>query len=175
MIMDEFEQNPADERIEDSDIYGREILIIGCGNLLVGDDGFGPAVIKILSGSKLPENAAIIDAGTAIRTILFNIVLAEKKPKKIIIIDAVDKPGHKAGEVFEISVDNIPSNKAEDFAVHHLPTTNMLADINKLPDTQVRVIAAQIENIPSEMKAGLSKPLIAAVQKAADMVLKEIF
>ena len=43
-------------------------LIFGCGNTLMGDDGFGPAVVeKLNAGSRLPESVEAIDAMTGIR------------------------------------------------------------------------------------------------------------
>lgn len=48
--------------------YTAEIIVVGCGNILFADDGFGPEVIKALGEyskeKPLPENVMIIDAGT---------------------------------------------------------------------------------------------------------------
>ena len=79
------------------DVYKKDVIILGCGNILFGDDGFGPEVIKYLEENyDIPENICAFDTGTGVREILFDIVLAEKKPQKIIIIDAVDV-GKKIG------------------------------------------------------------------------------
>jgi hydrogenase maturation protease len=43
----------------------RRILVAGVGNRLMGDDGFGPRVIDILSKYDLPENVEVRDIGTA--------------------------------------------------------------------------------------------------------------
>jgi hydrogenase maturation protease len=43
----------------------RKILIAGVGNRLMGDDGFGPRVIDLLSKSVFPENVELRDVGTA--------------------------------------------------------------------------------------------------------------
>ncbi len=68
--------------------YQKSTLILGCGNTLFGDDGFGPAVIDYLEKHcRLPEDVSILDVGTGAREILFTIALAEKKPKRIIVID----------------------------------------------------------------------------------------
>ena len=59
----------------------KKILIFGCGNILLGDDGFGPAVIEELEKNyQIPEHVFIIDAGSSIREFLFNIALDEVKP-----------------------------------------------------------------------------------------------
>lgn len=86
------------------DIPDKKILILGCGNILFGDDGFGPYVAEELRKNyKLPENAGVINAGSAVRSILFDIALSEKKPEKIIIIDAIDA-GKTPGEIFELPI-----------------------------------------------------------------------
>ena len=80
--------------------YQVPTLILGCGNTLFGDDGFGPAVIDYLEKHcRVPEEVAILDVGTGTREILFNMVLSDKRPKTIIIVDAVDvgrTPGDRA-------------------------------------------------------------------------------
>ncbi len=59
------------------------ILIIGCGNILLGDDGFGPYVINYLkSNFHIPAGISLIDAGTSVREVLFDILLSEKYPKE---------------------------------------------------------------------------------------------
>ena len=94
------------------DIFDKSVLIFGCGNILFGDDGFGPAVvIEYLQHYLLPPEVGIMDVGTSIRDILFNLALSEKRPRQLIIVDAVDKSGKQPGEVFEISVEEIPAQK----------------------------------------------------------------
>jgi coenzyme F420 hydrogenase subunit delta len=50
--------------------YDAEIIVVGCGNVLFKDDGFGPAVIEALEEyfkeheDEKPENVMFIDAGT---------------------------------------------------------------------------------------------------------------
>ncbi len=42
------------------------VVVIGLGNVLLGDDGFGPSVIEILrAGWEFPESVTLVDAGTA--------------------------------------------------------------------------------------------------------------
>ena len=66
-------------------------LVLGCGNVLFGDDGFGPAVIEhILEKRKVHRDACFLNTGTSSREILFDISLSEIKPQKIIIVDAID-------------------------------------------------------------------------------------
>lgn len=156
-------------------IYEKDILILGCGNILFGDDGFGPEVIKYLSGNyHVPENVYIEDVGTGVREILFDILLSERKPKKIIIIDAVDC-GRKPGEIFELSVGDLPKKKTHDFSLHQVPSINLLYELEKYCGIEVIILSCQTEIIPSEINVGLSKKLQSVVSKAAKILAEKYF
>jgi coenzyme F420 hydrogenase subunit delta len=49
--------------------------------------------------------------GTSIRDFLFDLLLAAKKPRQMIIVDAAQQDGKRPGEVFEISIDEINPKK----------------------------------------------------------------
>lgn len=134
-------------------------LVLGCGNILFGDDGFGPEFIdNYLSNQPILDNTYFLNAGTSIREILFNLTLSEKKPEKIIIIDAVDV-GEKPGEVFEIDIDAMPLKNIDDFSMHQIPTSNLLKELKENCKVDVRVLSVQIENIPEAVCPGLSDTL----------------
>ena len=157
-------------------IYCRkEILIAGCGNRLFGDDGFGPEVIEYLQDHySIPDNICLLDVGTGIRKILFTISLSEPRPRIIVIIDAVDK-GRRPGEIFEITLDEIPFEKIDDFSMHQVPSSNLLKELQDLCAVNVRVLACQIMAIPETMQAGLSWPLKKAVPLMAQRIADEYF
>ena len=153
----------------------KEILIAGCGNKLFGDDGFGPEVVEyLLSHYSIPNNICLLDVGTGIRKILFTISLSEPRPKVIVIIDAVDK-GRKPGEIFEITLDEIPKEKIDDFSIHQVPSSNLLKELQDFCSVKVRVMACQIKTIPETMQSGLSKPVKKAVPLMAQRIVKEYF
>jgi len=153
----------------------KEILIAGCGNKLFGDDGFGPEVVEyLLSHYNIPNNICLLDVGTGIRKILFTISLSEPRPKMIVIIDAVDK-GRKPGEIFEISLDEIPKEKIDDFSIHQVPSSNLLKELQDFCSVKVRFMACQIKTIPETMQSGLSKPVKKAVPLMAQRIANEYF
>ncbi len=153
----------------------KPILILGCGNILFGDDGFGPAVVQYLQENyEIPDNICLIDAGTGVRRILFTIALSEKRPEEIIVIDAVDK-GRKPGEIFEISLDEIPIEKTDDFSMHQAPTSNLLKEIKERCNVKIRVLACQVDNIPEDIISGLSEPLEKSVLQISSKISSEYF
>jgi coenzyme F420 hydrogenase subunit delta len=152
-----------------------ECLVLGCGNTLIGDDGFGPAVIQHLEQHyRVPGAVATIDCGTSIRDILFDILLSPQKPRKMIIVDVTDTVGLAPGEIREIDVGQIRPEKISDFSLHQFPTTNMLKEIKEETAIDVRVFVAQVAGMPSEVKPGLSDPMRAAIQPMCERILAEI-
>lgn len=148
----------------------KPVVVFGCGNMLLGDDGFGPAVAEKLHASGVvPTWAEVIDAGTSVREFLFDIALCEQRPELIVVIDAVDA-GRSPGEVFEISLDDIPAIKVPDYSLHQAPTSNLLRELRDHCGVEVVVIACQVGDIPSEVKMGLTPAVEDAVFCATQLV-----
>jgi len=152
-----------------------DCLVLGCGNPLIGDDGFGPAVIQHLEKHYLlPDSVAAIDCGTSIRDILFDLLLSPQKPRKMIVIDVTDSPGLAPGDIREIDISQIRPEKISDFSLHQFPTTNMLREIKEETPIDVRVFVAQVSGLPAEVKPGLSDPVRSAIAPMCERVLSEI-
>jgi len=149
-------------------------VIFGCGNVVMGDDGYGPAVIDELNSRyELPEGVEAIDVGTCVREHLFDYVLsAEGRPDRIIILDAVDFTDRKPGDVFLIDTSAIPPKKIHDFSLHQFPTVNLLVELEQHTGIRVYILAAQVECIPEEITPGLSPAMSAAVSVACEKVLQ---
>jgi coenzyme F420 hydrogenase subunit delta len=149
-------------------------VIFGCGNVVMGDDGYGPAVVDELNSRyQLPEGVEAIDVGTCIREHLFDYVLsAEGRPDRIIVLDAVDFPDRKPGDVFLMDTSAIPPKKIHDFSLHQFPTVNLLVELEQHTGVRVFIVAAQVECIPDEITPGLSPAMSAAVSVACEKVLQ---
>jgi coenzyme F420 hydrogenase subunit delta len=152
-------------------IMHKDTLVLGCGNILFGDDGFGSSVAEHLQNRTiLPKNVSVLNVGTGVRGMLFDLVLSEQRPRKIIVVDAVDM-GRKAGEVFKIHIDELPKNKTDDFTLHEMPTSNLLQELKDFCNVEVIIVAGQIESIPEFVRPGLSDALAKSVAVAAEEVL----
>ena len=157
------------------DLFTKPVLVFGCGNILIGDDGFGPAVIDhLVENFNLPSYVAAIDVGTSIRELLFDLVLMSERPRLIIIVDSVCDTQHQPGEIFEIDISQIPSIKVNDFSLHQFPSVNLLNELQDGAGVKIRVLAVQVEKVPDEIKQGLSDPVSAAVPRACEWLLREI-
>ncbi len=151
----------------------QDVVIFGCGNIYLGDDGFGPAVIEALHRRDcLPAKVEAIDAGTSIRDHLFDYLLAaELRPRHIIIVDSIDRDGRRPGEVFTIDPGTIPAKKIHDFSLHQFPTVNMLQELQEFTDVVVSIIVAQISEPAQEVSHGLSVDIQKAVPTACKLIV----
>jgi coenzyme F420 hydrogenase subunit delta len=153
------------------EIQTSRVLVLGCGNVLLGDDGFGPAVIaEIKSGCRLPSDVNAEDVGTSVREVLFDIALSERRPAHLILVDTIKRGGKKHGEVFEVNVGDLPEEKITDYSIHQFPTSNLLKEIADLCGVQVTIIAAQLSHPATNVTMELSEPMKKAVLTAAKMV-----
>jgi coenzyme F420 hydrogenase subunit delta len=157
------------------DYYQKDLLILGVGNPLFGDDGFGPAVAEELERrGQAPSFAAVLDVGTGVREILFDLILSPERPTEVIIIDALDC-GREPGEIFKVKADEVPKLKSHDFSLHLAPSLNLLQELRDSAKVKVTILAAQPEPIPDIVAAGLSAPIQKAVQEAADYITENYF
>jgi len=79
------------------------LKVIGLGNILMGDDGIGPVIIRKLEESCEAIQVRPIDAGSDAFTVLDHML----GPEPVLIIDCA-RMGQKAGTVQKIK---IPKNK----------------------------------------------------------------
>lgn len=157
-----------------ADWYQFPTLVLGVGNYLLGDDGFGPAVIEKLSEMKIEsEMVYFMDAGSGAREIIFPLLLGPTRVERIVIIDAVDlsDKGRVPGEVFEIHIEDIPFLKVDDYSMHQIPTSNMLKELRDECNIDVIIWVCQIESIPEMVSPGLSKPVQEAIPKMVRSVV----
>jgi len=157
------------------DFCSKPTLVLGVGNLLFGDDGFGCAVIEYLeSHCKVPDDVCLLDVGTGVRKLLFTLCLSPIRPQQLILVDAIDA-GRTPGEIFEIDPSDIPLAKLDDFSLHQLPTSNMLRELQESCAVKVRVLACQTGPLPVEMCQGLSQAVSDAVPRAALWLTEHCF
>lgn len=73
-----------------------ETVIIGCGNLLRGDDGVGPILIRRLWELGPPPGARLVDGGTAGMDVAFQM----RGAARVIIVDA-SRTGATPGSLYQ--------------------------------------------------------------------------
>jgi len=147
---------------------------MGCGNILKGDDGVGPAVaLRLEEDPRRPDDVHALDLGTSIKHLLFDIVtMRPEKLRRIIIVDAVAQENRTPGEFWEIDVDQMKKEKIRDYSIHMFPSVNLLKKIKEEANIDLRIIAVQAEYIPDGLDEVLTPAIQAAVPKIVDRVLE---
>ena len=74
-----------------------EVLVVGCGNLLRGDDGVGPVLVRHLWDRGVPDGAKLVDGGTAGMDVAFQMNGA----RRVVIVDA-SVTGAVPGTVYRV-------------------------------------------------------------------------
>ncbi len=150
-------------------------LVVGCGNELFGDDGFGCALARRLEeDGAVPDSVCVLEVGTSVRKVLFTLCLSPVRPRRLLVLDAVDA-GREPGEIFEIAPAEIPEAKRDDFSLHMVPTSNLLRELQEECGVDVRVLACQTGPLPEEVRPGLSPAVREAVPRAAAWVARAYF
>ena len=83
-----------------------ETLIIGCGNLLRGDDAVGPILVRIIYDMGLPPGVGLADGGTAGMDVAFRM----RGMEHVIIVDAC-RTGSEPGTLYKVpgeELENLP-------------------------------------------------------------------
>jgi hydrogenase maturation protease len=136
-------------------------VIVGCvGNVLRGDDGFGPAVAERLAG--LPEGAEVIETGIGGIALLQELLAG---CDGLVLIDAVDR-GEEPGTVFVIEPEVLDGEHVADV---HLANPERVLTMAKamgaLPE-RVLIVGCQPAEI-DELGRRLSPAVARAVEVAA--------
>jgi len=148
-------------------------LVLGCGNVLFGDDGFGCALVEyVRSNYELPDGVCLLDVGTGARHVLFTLCLSSVRPQRLLIVDAMDA-NRSPGELFTLDPNDIPANKRDDFSLHQVPTSNLLRDLQASGGVEVSVLGCQTGPIPEELSVGLSPQVEAALPRAAEWFMQD--
>jgi len=161
-------------KIENGD--GRPaIVILGCGNVLLGDDGFGPAVIERLDRVGIAPQAQAIDVGTSVREYLLDALLDPSlRPQLLIVVDATYREGLRAGEVLECRPSELSCCKVHDFSLHQFPTVNLLSELRAETGIEVVLMLAQAATVPEVIAPGLTPVMERAVEATARLILQRI-
>lgn len=141
-------------------------LVIGCGNLLCGDDAAGPVLVRRLLRRGLPEGVLCADAGTGGMDVAFQM----RGVSEVILVDAC-RSGSDPGSLFEVpgaEVEHLPPLAGVD--LHSFRWDHAIAFGRWLlkGDYPQKVTAYLIEGESFEPGAGLSPAVDRAVDELAD-------
>lgn len=145
------------------------VLVIGCGNLLRGDDATGPVLVRRLRERGLPQGMHCVDGGTGGMDVAYQM----RGVAEVILVDAC-RSGSAPGTLFEMSgddVENLPPPTGinlHSFRWDHAIAVGRWLLKDEYP---ARVTAYLVEAASFEPGAPLSPAVDRAVDTLADHLL----
>ncbi|MHC1724435.1 MAG: hydrogenase maturation protease [Syntrophobacteraceae bacterium] len=142
------------------------ILVLGIGNLLLGDEGVGVHAAQALLKADMPDGVRVLDIGTAILDALLDLEVADF----VLVVDAVKADG-VPGTVYRIPFGDMirPENIA---SMHGFDLSRVLALTQRQTTPEVLVIG--VEPATMEWSLELSPEVQSALSVVLDQVKKEI-
>ncbi|RLI85321.1 MAG: hydrogenase maturation protease [Archaeoglobales archaeon] len=145
----------------------KKIVVVGIGNLLLGDEGFGIRVVEELRKLKLPENVEVHDGGTLGLQILNFLDNADFA----IIVDVVKAKG-KPGQLFVFEINDAKSKPM--LSMHDLDLVKAV-EIGKFAyNLPKKIVVVGVEPEKIEESLELSEGVRKAIPKAVSKVLELI-
>lgn len=145
-------------------------LVIGCGNLLRGDDAAGPVLVRRLRERGLPDGVACADAGTD----GMDVVLRMRGMPEVVCVDACTS-GREPGALVELSAAECASLPrpisvgTHAFRWDHAIALGRLLLRDEYPNS---VRAFLIEGESFAVGAGLSPAVDRAIDRLVDRILQ---
>jgi|WetSurMetagenome_2_1015567.scaffolds.fasta_scaffold212528_2 hydrogenase maturation protease len=147
----------------------RNVLILGVGNLLLTDDGFGVHVINELRNIPLPPNVTLIEAGIVSHQLIPDFHEADL----LIFIDAVEA-GDTPGSIFRFRPEDMQfmSNiKASLHDMSLIDVLHMTALTGERPETII--IAVQPKDVRT-CSLELNDEIRAVIPRVIELIFEEL-
>ena len=147
----------------------RNVLILGVGNLLLTDDGFGVHVINALRELPLPPNVTLIEAGIVSHQLIPQFHAADL----LIFIDAVEA-GDTPGSIFRFRPEDMQFMSQLKVSLHDMSLIDVLhmtALTGDRPETII--IAVQPKDVRT-CSMELNDEVKAVIPKVIDLVFAEL-
>ena len=143
-------------------------LILGIGNVLMGDEGVGVHVVRDLEKYQLPEGVELLDGGTG----SFNLLDPMRNSEKIILIDATIDD-NEIGTVQCIRP-RFSKDYPRTLTAHDIGLKDLIDSFYLLGETpEVTLFAITIPEI-DDLDLELSPEIAAIVPNASRLILKEL-
>ncbi len=148
----------------------KPILILGVGNLLLSDEGFGVHVARRLMDMDLPPDVEVMDGATAGLDLLDYVEGREK----VVFVDIV-RSGQDPGTLYRFAAEDLEDQAKSYLSLHDIDVTDLLRLMDLLDVKKPQMVVIGVE--PKDMETAsleLSPELEALVPKVIKLVMKEI-
>ncbi len=144
----------------------KKTLVLGIGNLLLGDEGVGVHAARALQREKLPPEVEILEVGTAI----LDALPALERADRVIVLDAMKYDGDP-GTIYRIPLGRCESSQCI-ASMHGFDIFRVLALTGREVPPEVMVFGVEPSHIGWSME--LSPQVANALTFLLESVKKEI-
>jgi len=146
------------------------ILVLGLGNTIMTDDGFGVRAIELLSSRyRFPEEVSLLDGGTLGLDLLPHLEAVER----LLIIDALEMQA-TPGTVFRLEGEEVPRAFASKLSVHQMGVQDLLAVSELMGHLPHELVVWGVQPESIEMGTELTPTLTAALAPVVAGVVEEL-
>jgi hydrogenase maturation protease len=147
-----------------------QLVVIGLGNPLRGDDGVGPRLVEELTRRGLPEGVTALDGGTGGLALLHVL----EGWQRAVIVDAADV-GREPGQFVRFTPEQARLVQAADHvSLHQAGLSETLSLANALGQTLPDLVIFGVQPAKIGWGEGLSQSVEAALPALTDAILVEI-
>ena len=145
----------------------KKVLVLGVGNLLLGDEGIGVHIAQHLQHLSVPSNVDVVDGATGGFELLGHVL----GKNKVIVVDAIDAPA-PAGTVVRLNPQDV-RRELSPLSFHQSGIHELLHYCScYLPETEIVILGAVPEQIGTP-RIGLSESVKNSIEKIIAAVLQE--
>lgn len=150
-----------------------ELLVIGCGNILRGDDAVGPVLIRTLFTRGVPAGVRIVDGGTAGMDVAFGM----RGAQRVVIVDAA-ATGAEPGTIYRVPAEELTELPPIDgLHTHNFRWDHALSFsewlLGPLKPTDITVFLVEAGQL--EPGTELSPPVAAGMETVMDLIEREFY
>ncbi len=147
----------------------QKVLILGVGNLLLKDDGFGVHFINSLKDVDFPKNISVLEAGT----VSHQLIPLLRELDQLIVIDVVEA-GDTPGSLFRFSPEDMEFASEQMVSLHQISLIDVLR-MAELTGSRPRtvIIGVQPKDVTS-WSLELTDELKAAIPRVKDLMFEEL-
>ena len=146
------------------------VLVLGVGNILLGDEGVGVRVIEKMQELELPDGVELLDGGTASIDILEYL----KGREKVIIIDALRGGGDKPGTVYRFTPADIRVKRPVYTSLHQVGLLESLTMLDYTGESLKDVTIYGIEVEKVGLSLDVSPEITAVIPDLIELVLDDL-
>ena len=148
-----------------------DVLVLGIGNVLWADEGFGVRAVEALHrGWEMPANVSVVDGGTQGVYLLDHVCSAER----VVVLDAIDF-GFAPGTLHVFRDAEVPEGAATAMSLHQATFQELLSLARVQGRFPARITLIGVQPVVlDDLGGSLSAPVRARLDEAVELAIAEL-